>query len=88
MQVVIYLSRFTAILVLLIALSFRFSHAGRVCSGDYLVASDPPEGYLIEQGFFLKLHAFLLIAMAISLIVCGCFEACVTGDRNYRTDFR
>ena len=86
MQVIIFASRAILLLVLLVALKFRFAHPGRVCSGDYLEASDAPQGYLIEQGFFLKLHVFLLSALFISLLVCGCFEAIIARNRNTRAN--
>ena len=69
------------LVVLLVALKFRFAHAGSVCSGDFLEASEPPEGYLVEQGFFLKMQAFLMAALVVSITICGCFEAAVTGQR-------
>lgn len=82
LQLLIYLCRILAILILLVALKFRFSHAGSVCSGDYLEASDPPEGYLIEQGFFLKLQAYFLAALLLSLCIVTCFEEVCSKKRH------
>ena len=51
----------------------RMQHSGKVCSGDYLEESDSREGYLIEQGRFIKfamIAIFTLFMTAVSLILC------------------
>ena len=40
--------RIIIIFIVLVALKFRYAHAGSVCCGDYLDPDDPIEGYLIE----------------------------------------
>ena len=38
----------------------RFSHAGRVCSGDYLSNRQAPIGYCMVQGRFIYIVALLV----------------------------
>ena len=51
----------------------RTQHSGKVCSGDFLRDGDSTEGYLIDQGRFIK-YALICIAtlfsVAVLLVLC------------------
>lgn len=51
----------------------RTQHSGKVCSGDFLDVNDSREGYLIEQGRFIKfamICILTLITFAITFVMC------------------
>ena len=48
----------------------RFTHQGSVCSGDYLLRSKPTAGYMIVQGRFIKVVAFMLALAVFCLFAC------------------
>ena len=50
----------------------RFSHSGKVCSGDYLAENDITEGYAIEQGRFIKIIFYIFLYMMAFVACCGC----------------
>ena len=43
----------------------RFSHAGQVCSGDFLSNKEAPEGYCPAQGRFILVVAAIFVAMCL-----------------------
>ena len=50
----------------------RFSHPGKVCSGDYLEDMDSEKGYLIDTGLFV-MFIWRIFSLAIILAaVAGC----------------
>ena len=56
----------------------RMSHEGRVCSGDFLDDGASEEGYLIEQGMFIKWATIVLLALAtaaMGLVLFGVLAA-------------
>ena len=55
------------------AFATRTTHAGRVCSGDYLAPGENTKGYLIEEGNFLKYAAvsFASSIVALSVLALG-----------------
>ena len=71
----IFVGRLFSVLLLLVAIKIRLGHAGSVCSGDFLDKTDSQEGYLVQQGFFLRLVALILGSLVVSLLLCGCLEA-------------
>ena len=51
----------------------RTQHSGKVCSGDYLDANETREGYLIEQGRFIKFAIICIVALitfAVTFVLC------------------
>ena len=60
----------------------RMSHAGRVCSGDFLGASDPTSGYLIDQGSFLKRFPIMCLMCMLVFSVVALFA--VMGKFTFR----
>ena len=56
----------------------RLSHAGRVCSGDYLEDGDSTAGFLIMQGLFIKYAIVALLGaltIAVTYILCTLIRA-------------
>ena len=51
----------------------RFSHAGKVCSGDYLAENDLTEGYTTEQGRFVKIIFYFFL---YTIAIFGCCACC------------
>ena len=47
----------------------RVSHAGKVCSGDYLSSNDSTEGYLKDSGDFIIFFLYL-IKGSLTIIAC------------------
>ena len=73
---VLYFCIFPSLLWYLVVWVFmfieRFSHRGKVCSGDYLGISDSEEGYLIDTGLFIIfIWRFISIALILG-VVAGC----------------
>ena len=48
----------------------RLSHAGKVCSGDYLSTTDSTKGYLTDSGDFILFSLYLLKG---TLVILACF---------------
>mmetsp|Transcript_39540 Transcript_39540/g.51788 ORF Transcript_39540/g.51788 Transcript_39540/m.51788 type:complete len:192 (+) Transcript_39540:26-601(+) len=51
----------------------RVQHSGKVCSGDYLDSNDSREGFLIEQGRFIKIAivcVLTLVTAAVTFVLC------------------
>ena len=46
----------------------RFSHAGQVCSGDYLARKNPDKEVCRVQGLFIKVVAFLVVASCCCIV--------------------
>ena len=67
------LAQYALTITVIVLFVSRFRHTGRVCSGDYLKEHDPEEGYLIQQGLFIKV---VFIFFAVSLVVC-CVCLCI-----------
>ena len=57
---------------------WRFSHAGRVCSGDLLASPDDanPDIYLVTEGKFLKVIILLVYLVLFLATVTVCISAC------------
>ena len=53
------------VVVWIYLLIIRFTHAGMVCSGDFLTEKDPPAGYCPAQGRFILAVAILIATIAI-----------------------
>ena len=60
----------TGVVVWWMLFHIRMSHAGKVCSGDYLSYSHSTEGYLIDTGDFI---IYFLYFTKISLIILACY---------------
>lgn len=58
MEVILWLYLFT----------IRFSHAGQVCSGDFLPNSKPRTGYCPVEGLFIKMVAGLILSACCCLV--------------------
>ena len=56
------------VVVWIYLLFIRFTHAGRVCSGDFLTERDPPAGYCPSQGRFILFVAILIATIALCSI--------------------
>ena len=56
------------VIVWIYLLVIRFTHAGMVCSGDYLTEKDPPAGYCPSQGRFILVVAVLILTIALCSI--------------------
>ena len=69
----LYISAFIQFFSVLNAFATRTTHAGRVCSGDYLAPGANTNGYLIEEGSFLKWSAvsFASAIVALSILALG-----------------
>ena len=70
------------LIVLVNAIFARMTHAGRVCSGDFLAANDPTAGYLIDQGSFLKHFPLLCLMITLALSIVALFA--VMGRFTFR----
>ena len=57
------------VLLWLYLFAIRFSHAGQVCSGDFLARKKASGGYVRIQGIFIKVVALLVV----SAICCAVF---------------
>ena len=57
------------VVVWIYLLIMRFTHAGMVCSGDYLTDKDPPAGYCPSQGRFILVVAGLIL----TILLCSIF---------------
>ena len=56
----------------------RLQHSGKVCSGDFLEANDSRDGFLIEQGRFVKfaiISVLTLITFAVTFVLCKIFKS-------------
>ena len=60
----------------------RFSHAGRVCSGDFAelqltddwrVDEEPP--YLVNMGYFMKVYAIAFCCLSMCFVCALCFAS-------------
>ena len=60
-------------MVWIILIIVRFSHPGKVCSGDYLLENESNDGYLVEQGRFVKIVFYFFL---YSIAIFGCC-ACI-----------
>ena len=72
----VYLGLFLQYLTLFI---FRFSHSGKVCSGDYNPYFETPiyeDYYLRPQGKFL--YYFGVLSLTLFSLGCCCFGFCTT----------
>ena len=58
----------------------RFSHAGQVCSGDFLARKKASTGYVRIQGLFIKVVAL----MVVSAICCAVFLVPYLSKRQRR----
>ena len=56
----------------------RTQHSGKVCSGDFIESGESQDGYLIQQGRFMKysiICVFSLVFLAVSLVLCAIIRA-------------
>ena len=80
----------------LYAITIRFSHAGRVCSGDFselrltqfedfddegILRLEEHPVYLVNMGFFLKVYGTVFGVVSC----CLCCSLCVAGRLIYKT---
>ena len=49
--------------IVMYGFSLRISHVGRVCSGDFLEATDLKDGHLTEMGQFWRYLLFIWVGM-------------------------
>ena len=68
-------------LVLFLFIS-RLRHSGQVCSGDFLGEHDSTDGYLIQQGLFIKVVFFLFIGSLIICTTCVCMGLAFFGAKK------
>ena len=59
------LASLVEVVVWIYLLIIRFTHAGMVCSGDFLTEKDPPAGYCPAQGRFILAVAILIATIAL-----------------------
>ena len=53
------LAQWTLFVTVIVGLISRFSHTGKVCSGDYLGETESTEGYLMTQGKMLAVILYI-----------------------------
>ena len=73
MFLILALMNYAVVFAWIFAFYVRMQHSGKVCSGDFLEDSDSREGYLIEQGRFIKYASicFLtLFTVAVTIVLC------------------
>ena len=73
MFLVLALMNYAVIFAWIYAFYVRMQHSGKVCSGDFLEDSDSKEGFLVQQGIFIKyaIACFLtLFILAITYVAC------------------
>ena len=71
------MAMWTMFLSTLVGIFMRFSHGGKVCSGDYLGETESTEGYLVAQGNMLAgilylwgtIFAVGIISILVSLFI-------------------
>ena len=63
----------------------RLTHAGRVCSGDFLDEGDSTKGFLIMQGLFLKIMIVGLLAL-MCMAVCAVMITLMRSPRQRLED--
>ena len=78
LSILIVFATYAFYLVWLYLIVIRFSHSGKVCSGDYLSENDSTGGYLIQQGFFIKV-VFYFFLYSIALFACCACIAVIYG---------
>ena len=61
-------------MAVIIGIFTRFSHLGKVCSGDFLGEAESAEGYMVVQGTMLAILGYVWI----SLFGLGCLAALVS----------
>ena len=72
MFLILALMNYAVVFAWIFAFYVRMQHSGKVCSGDYLEDSDSREGYLIEQGRFIKyamICILTLFTVAVSIVL-------------------
>ena len=75
LTVMTILASYAYALIWIYLIIMRFSHSGKICSGDFLKEDEPTDGYLIEQGMFIRgVFYFFIYAFVIG----GCI-ACWAG---------
>ena len=70
-------SMWAMFLCTLVGIFMRFSHSGKVCSGDYLGETESTEGYLVTQGsmlagilyIWLTIFSIGILAMLVSVFL-------------------
>ena len=70
---VLALANYAIFFAWIFAFYVRLQHSGKVCSGDFLEDSDPREGFLIEQGRFIKIAIIAIITLvtaAVTFVLC------------------
>ena len=73
MFLLLALMNYAVVFAWIFAFYVRMQHSGKVCSGDFLEDSESREGYLIEQGRFIKyamICILTLFTVAVSLVLC------------------
>ena len=73
MFLILALMNYAVVFAWVFAFYVRMQHSGKVCSGDFLEDTDPRDGYLIEQGRFIKfamIAIFTLFIVAVTLVLC------------------
>ena len=78
MRCAVALANWTLFIVAVGALFVRFSHTGRVCSGDFLNDNESTEGYTISQGLFYLVIAYIW-AGCCGLSICSFIIALFMG---------
>ena len=64
------LGQWSLFITILAGVIIRFSHSGRVCSGDFLGEAESTEGYMVTQGTMLAALLYLWITL-FGLGVCA-----------------
>ena len=61
----------------------RFSHTGKLCSGDYYEKEDHPKPYLWETGDWIYFVVMVwLIGLSLLFMLCCCFIAIAVGSQE------
>ena len=62
-RVISAISVWAMLLCTIVGIFIRFSHSGKVCSGDYLGDNESTEGYLVTQGSMLAALLYVWITI-------------------------
>ena len=62
------------VVALVLATYVRFSHTGKVCSGDFITDGDHDnQAYLTDSGLFLKIYLFSIYSLIAATLFSPCF---------------
>ena len=89
-QVLGFITAFLFVFNFIMMQLYRFTHAGRVCSGDFLYNPDrdAKENYLIEAGYFINVLIWTYYSMiAVILLSVSCVAFSTSVRKPVEPDF-